>query len=287
MSNTLIGSGEVSDTVASVAHQHLLRDRCDMDPRPGRRCGRAPGRGPRRSGGTRSRAGATDRPRDRDGTRPCDRDSPQTCGRHRRPSPSWFPVSSPAATSDGCDAPHRSADRRRRMRASSGAATALRGRPDRRSARTPSSRQRRDLHRRGDCRSLVRAAPSRARTRATRIPAPIRRATARRASRRSATRRRLRALERTLGIQDRTHRLARDDTAGGEGPTVANAIHLVPNGLGGIAAADEIGANRMRFETVVDRQRRRTQCLCDDLSTVQTTPRILRSDTDVHIGSMG
>ena len=31
MSNTLIGPGEVSDTVASVAHQDLLRDRCDVD----------------------------------------------------------------------------------------------------------------------------------------------------------------------------------------------------------------------------------------------------------------
>ena len=87
-------------------------------------------------------------------------------------------------------------------------------------------------------------------------------------------------LERRLEVEDRADRLTGDHASGGEAATVADAIDLESDRLGVVAAADEIGAQRMHLEIGFDGGRRGPQRLGHDLAAVQSAPRIARSDSD-------
>ena len=95
--------------------------------------------------------------------------------------------------------------------------------------------------------------------------------------------RRLRALERALGIEDRTDRLTGDDAPGREAASVADPVDLVADRFTRIAAPDEVGTDAVRLEFVVDRHRRGPQRLRDDLPAVQPSPRVLRPRSDVDV----
>ena len=93
-------------------------------------------------------------------------------------------------------------------------------------------------------------------------------------------------LERRLEVEDRADRLAGDDAAGREAAPIADAVDLVADRLGVVAAPDEVGAQRVRRQLGFDRCGGGAQCLGDDLAPVQSAPRITRADADVRIGTM-
>ena len=67
---------------------------------------------------------------------------------------------------------------------------------------------------------------------------------------------------------------------------VADAVDLVAHRLGVVAAADEVGPQRVGHEAVVDRLRRGLQALGHDLTPVETTPRILRAGAHERVGAV-
>jgi hypothetical protein len=91
-------------------------------------------------------------------------------------------------------------------------------------------------------------------------------------------------LEGRVQVQDRADRLTRDDAPGDEAPSVAQPIHLEPDRLGGVAAADEVRVERVHDVRVGDRRGRGAERLRDDLPAVEPAPRIARAARDEGVG---
>ena len=72
-----------------------------------------------------------------------------------------------------------------------------------------------------------------------------------------------------------------------EAASVADAIDLVADRLGVIAATDEVGAQRVHHLVLVDRGGGGAQCLGDDLAAVEAAPRVSRAGADVRVGTVG
>ncbi len=94
------------------------------------------------------------------------------------------------------------------------------------------------------------------------------------------------ALEAGLQVEDRSHGLAGDDTAGGERAPVADPVDLVAHRFVVVAPADEIGPQRVDRHLVRHGVGGGHQRLGDDLAAVEAAPRVTGADPDVDVTSV-
>ena len=83
--------------------------------------------------------------------------------------------------------------------------------------------------------------------------------------------------------EDGADGLPGDDAAGDERAAVALPVDLEPDGLGVVAAPDEVRVQRVDAEVLLHRGRRRPEALGHDLPAVEPAPRVLRTDADEHV----
>ncbi len=79
--------------------------------------------------------------------------------------------------------------------------------------------------------------------------------------------------------------LVGDDAAGDEAAPVADAVDLEADRLVVVAAADEVGTQRVHRQLGIHRVGRGAQCLGDDLAAVQAAPGVLRAVADIGVGA--
>ena len=89
-------------------------------------------------------------------------------------------------------------------------------------------------------------------------------------------------VERARQVQNGAAALAGHHGPCAERAAVAQAVHLVADGLVERAATDEVRVDRVRHERLVDGLERRPQSLRDHLPAVDPAPHVLRADS--HIG---
>ena len=93
-------------------------------------------------------------------------------------------------------------------------------------------------------------------------------------------------LERGLEVEDRADGLHRHDAAGAERRSVANAVDFVAHRLLVITTADEVGAERVHVEPIIDGGGGGTERLGDDLSAVEPAPRVTGPAADEGVGTV-